>query len=101
MEYRRCYETPGASVLIILTYFTCHLPFEITFRFIVLPTFEVSIQASQPYHILKSESFPFNISARYVHYCHMLIGFGVDSEFAIAHQLLVFSDILMGRGSTA
>ncbi|XP_005157429.1 complement C4-B isoform X1 [Danio rerio] len=33
----------------------------------VLPTFEVKIEASQPYHILMSESFPFNISARYTY----------------------------------
>ncbi|XP_067306533.1 complement C4 [Pseudorasbora parva] len=33
----------------------------------VLPTFEVKIEASQPYYILKSKSFPFNISARYTY----------------------------------
>ncbi|KAK9962381.1 hypothetical protein ABG768_007751 [Culter alburnus] len=38
----------------------------------VLPTFEVKIEAPLPYHVLKSESFPFNISARYTY------GKGVD-----------------------
>ncbi|XP_073674564.1 complement C4-B [Garra rufa] len=33
----------------------------------VLPTFEVTIEASQPYHMLKSKSFPFKISARYTY----------------------------------
>ncbi|XP_073719211.1 complement C4 isoform X2 [Misgurnus anguillicaudatus] len=33
----------------------------------VLPSFEVKIEAPKPYHILKSESFPFTISARYTY----------------------------------
>ncbi|XP_056127943.1 complement C4 [Rhinichthys klamathensis goyatoka] len=33
----------------------------------VLPTFEVKIESTQPYHILMSKSFPFNISARYTY----------------------------------
>ncbi|XP_051534412.1 complement C4 [Myxocyprinus asiaticus] len=33
----------------------------------VLPSFEVKIEAPQPYHTLKSESFPFSISARYTY----------------------------------
>lgn len=44
---------------------TISLEFEV--KEYVLPTFEVTIEASQPYHILKSESFPFNISARYTY----------------------------------
>ncbi|XP_052472271.1 complement C4 [Carassius gibelio] len=40
---------------------------EIEVKEYVLPTFEVTIEAPQPYHILKSESFPFNISARYTY----------------------------------
>lgn len=33
----------------------------------VLPLFEVKIEAQQPYHILRSESFPFTIYARYTY----------------------------------
>lgn len=33
----------------------------------VLPTFEVKIESTQPYHILEGKSFPFNISARYTY----------------------------------
>ncbi|KAK7171995.1 hypothetical protein R3I93_004325 [Phoxinus phoxinus] len=33
----------------------------------VLPTFEVKIESTQPYLILMSKSFPFNISARYTY----------------------------------
>uniref|UniRef100_A0A672Q448 Complement C4-like n=1 Tax=Sinocyclocheilus grahami TaxID=75366 RepID=A0A672Q448_SINGR len=44
---------------------TTSLEFEV--KEYVLPTFEVTIEAPQPYHILKSKSFPFNISARYTY----------------------------------
>ncbi|KAA0702158.1 Complement C4 [Triplophysa tibetana] len=40
---------------------------EFEVREYVLPSFEVKIETTQPYHTLKSTSFPFNISARYTY----------------------------------
>ncbi|KAI7801069.1 complement C4-1 [Triplophysa rosa] len=55
---------------------------EFEIREYVLPSFEVQIEAPQPYHTLKSTSFPFNISARYTY------GKGVNGVAYIRFGLL-------------